>query len=419
MRLIYSILLYAISPLVVLYLAWRGVREPEYRGRWAERFGWVRADLPRECLWVHAASMGEVQAAATFIGDLQARYPQSPLLVTTMTPTGAAQVRKLFGERVHHCYLPFDLPHAVAGFLNRSRPRLALIVEMELWPNLFHAVRRRRIPLLLANARLSERSARIYLRFSRLMKDVLACPQRICAQTADDARRLREIGAPARRVTVTGSLKFDQQLPASAREEGDALRRALGGNRPVWIAASTRDGEEEQVLAAFAQVRRTVPDTLLFLVPRHPDRFSRVDALCREAGYRVRRRSSGKPVTAETDIYLGDTMGELPVFYAASDVAFVGGSLVPQGAHNLLEPAALGLPVLVGPHVFNFEQVTRQLVQAGGCFQVSEADSLADAVIELLENPERRAAMGRRAQALVEANRGAAAKTLIEVEKLL
>ncbi|MEX2430975.1 MAG: glycosyltransferase, partial [Dehalococcoidia bacterium] len=239
------------------------------------------------------------------------------------------------------------------------------------------------------------------------------------AQSSDDAHRLREIGAPPRRVVVTGSLKFDQQIPASAREQGESLRRQLGNDRHVWIAASTREGEEEQILSAHEEIRRSVADVLLILVPRHPDRFSSVDSLCREGGYRVCRRSDAVPCPPDTDIYLGDTMGELPVLYAASDVAFVGGSLVPMGAHNLLEPAALGLPVLVGPHTFNFAQITRQLLRAGGCEQVVDAHLLADVVTELLEDPERRATMGRRALDLVKANRGAVKRMLAEVDRVV
>lgn len=419
MRLIYSALLYLISPLVLAYLGWRSLRQPAYRRRLGERFGWLPARLPRDCIWIHAASVGEVRAVDTFVRQLRDRYPSLPLLVTTMTPTGAFQVSDLFGDNISHCYVPFDLPHAVRAFLGTVRPRLALVVEMELWPNLFHDVRRRGIPFLLVNARLSPQSARGYRRLGPLMSRAMTCPDRLCAQSSDDAHRLREIGAPPRRVVVTGSLKFDQQIPASAREHGESLRRELGTDRHVWIAASTREGEEEQVLAAFDQVRETVPDTLLVLVPRHPERFARVATLCRERGYAIARRSEGVACSPETTVYLGDTMGELPVLYAAADVAFVGGSLVPLGAHNLLEPAALGLPVLVGPHTFNFAQITRQLIRAGGCDQVADADLLADAVIELLEDPARRAAMGSRARELVKANRGAVERMLAEVDHVM
>lgn len=419
MRLLYSTLLYGLAPLLPLYLLWRGLRQPAYRQRWGERFGLVPRAIPRGAIWVHGASMGEVQAAAPFLRELLHRYPDVPLLMTTMTPTGATQLEKLFGDRIHHCYLPFDLPHAVGLFLRRLQPRLALVVEMEFWPNLFHGIRARGIPLLVINARLSARSAAGYARFRGLMEPVLRCPTRIAAQSRDDARRLLELGAPDERLVVAGSLKFDQSLPASTREQGESLRQHLGANRPIWIAASTREGEDEQVLHAHGLVRRTLPSALLILVPRHPDRFARVAGLCREAGFQVIRRSEEVPCPDQTAVYLGDTMGELPILYAASDLAFVGGSLVPIGAHNMLEPAALGLPVIVGPHTFNFSEITRQLVRAGGCDQVADASLLADAVIELLENPDRRAAMGLAAQRLVEANRGATQFVLHEVEGLL
>lgn len=412
MRVLYSLLLYLLTPGLLVYLGWRARREPAYREQWPRRFGVQAPAVPAGAIWLHAASMGEVQASAVFIRELRQAYPGVPLVVTTMTPTGAAHVERLFGEGVHHAYLPFDYPHAVALFLRTLRPRLAVIVEMELWPNLFAGIHRRGIPLLLINARLSAASARGYRRFRRLMAGVLACPDAIAAQSRDHARRLIHLGAPAERVTVTGSLKFDVTVPASATEQGEALRGMLGAERPVWVAASTREGEEEGVLAAFDQVRGHVPAALLILVPRHPDRFQRVEALCRERGETVVTRSSGVPATPETSILLGDTMGEMPVYYAAADVAFVGGSLVPLGGQNVLEPAALGLPIVVGPHTFNFEQIVEQLVAQGGACRVADHHLLADAVIELLERPEQRADMGRRARALIEANRGATRRVM-------
>ncbi|MCC5859270.1 MAG: lipid IV(A) 3-deoxy-D-manno-octulosonic acid transferase [Ectothiorhodospiraceae bacterium] len=419
MRLLYSLLTYLLVPVMPLYLLWRGIREPAYRRRWGERFGWPPSDLPRDGIWLHAASVGEVQAASGFIRALQEQYPDMPLLVTTMTPTGAAQLERLFGTSARHCYLPFDMPHAVWLFLRRVRPRLGLVVEMEFWPNLFFGLRRRRIPFMVINARLSRQSAQAYRRFGPFIERVLNCPARIVAQSKDDALRLLELGAPGERVVVGGSLKFDQSLPASAREQGELLRQVLGASRPVWIAASTREGEEEQVLDAHAQVLAAVPDALLMLVPRHPDRFARVEALCLERGFTLVKRSSGEPCGPDARVYLGDTMGELPVLYAAADVAFVGGSLVPMGAHNVLEPAALGLPVLVGPHTFNFAGIVRQLVEAGACDQVADAGLLADAVIELLEDPERRTHRGRCGYELVQANRGASGRVMREVEVLL
>ncbi len=419
MRRLYTALLYLLTPFALLYLAWRGLRERAYRHGWGERLGLPPVDLPQRGIWVHAASVGEVQAAAGLIRSLQREFPEHPLLITTMTPTGREQVLSLFGDSVRHCFLPLDLPHAVKAFLHRSKPSLALVVEMELWPNLFHVLKRRRVPLVVLNARLSERSARRYGYLSRLMGPVFQAPDRFCAQTADDANRLRQQGAPARNVVVTGSLKFEQQIPASARERGEALRRELGSDRPVWIAASTRDGEEEQVLQAHRMVLERIPEALLLLVPRHPDRFSRVASLCRDEGFSLHRRSSDTPCADGIEIYLGDSMGELLVFYGAADAAFIGGTLVPIGGHNPLEAAAMGLPVIMGPHVFKMRQVAEQLVDSGGGQQVNDAGFLADAVTELLEHPDRRVAAGRCALALMEANRGATERMLEQIRPLL
>ncbi|MCK8516677.1 lipid IV(A) 3-deoxy-D-manno-octulosonic acid transferase [Methylonatrum kenyense] len=419
MRRLYSALLYLLTPFAVLYLAWRGLREPAYRHGWGERLGLPPMDLPQRGIWVHAASVGEVQAAAGLIRGLQREFPQRPLLITTMTPTGREQVLSLFGDSVRHCFLPLDLPHAVKAFLHRSRPSLALIVEMELWPNLFHVLKRRRVPLVVVNARLSGRSARRYARLPRLMGPVFRAPDRFCAQTADDANRLRQLQAPPRNVVVTGSLKFEQQIPASARERGEALRRELGSDRPVWIAASTRDGEEEQILQAHRTVLERVPRALLLLVPRHPDRFSRVAGLVRDQGFSLHCRSSDQACPEGTEVYLGDSMGELLVFYGAADAAFIGGTLVPIGGHNPLEAAAMGLPVIMGPHVFKMRQVAEQLVESGAGQQVHDAGFLADAVTELLEHPDRRVAAGRCAQALMDANRGATERMLEQIRPLI
>lgn len=419
MRRFYSALLYLLTPLALLYLAWRGLREPAYRHGWGERLGLPPMDLPQRGIWVHAASVGEVQAAAGLIRSLQRQFPERPLLITTMTPTGREQVLSLFGDSVRHCFLPLDLPHAVKAFLHRSRPSLALVVEMELWPNLFHVLRRRRVPLVVLNARLSERSARRYAYLPRLMGPVFRAPDRFCAQTADDAHRLRQLGALARNVVVTGSLKFEQQVPASARERGEVLRRELGSARPVWIAASTREGEEEQVLRAHRVVLERIPEALLLLVPRHPDRFPRVASLVQDQGFSLHRRSTNEACGNHTEVYLGDSMGELLVFYGAADVAFIGGTLVPIGGHNPLEAAAMGLPVIMGPHVFKMRQVADQLVDSGGGQQVNDAVFLADAVTELLEHPDRRVAAGRCARALMDANRGATERMLDQIRPLI
>ncbi len=410
MRLLYSSILYLLTPLVLLRLAWRGLRAPEYWKRWPGRFGFFSAPQLNETIWIHAVSVGEFQAALPLIKALQARYPDVRMVVTTTTPTGSARVRAALGDTVFHVYAPYDLPDAVRRFLGRIRPRVAIIMETELWPNLFHGCHARGIPLILANARLSERSAAGYRRIAGLSRQTLGNLTAVAAQTQDDARRLISLGADAACVHVTGNIKFDISIPASLHEQAVALRQEWGAERPVWIAASTHEGEDEQVLEAFAAVRQTVPDALLVLVPRHPERFARVAALCRKQGYEVVLRSEQRLCSATTAVFVGDSMGELMLFYAASDVAFTGGSLVATGGHNMLEPAALGIPVIVGPHTFNFAEISRMLLNAGAARQVDGATQLAEVVTAYLKDNDLRRAAGEKGRRLVEQNRGALMK---------
>ncbi len=419
MRFLYTTVLYLLTPLVLIRLAVRGLRAPAYWQRWSERFGFVLRLQGERPLWVHAVSVGEVQAALPLVRALRERYPARPLLVTTSTPTGAARVQALFDDDVYHLYLPYDLPDAVARFLTRTRPRIALIMETEVWPNLFRGCRRRGIPLLMVNARLSERSAAGYRKLARLTRQTLADVTAVAAHAAQDAERLKSLGAPAERVQVTGNIKFDVRLPPSLLEQAAALRRQCGTDRPVWIAASTHEGEDEQVLAAFEVVRSRLPETLLILVPRHPERFTRVTALCKRAGYRTVARSQDVPCNAQTDVFVGDTMGELPLFYAAADVAFVGGSLVPSGGHNPLEPAAVGVATLFGPNMFNFDEISRLLLNAGAARQVNDAGQLAASVIDWLRDAPKRNAVGDQGRAVVAANRGALEAVLGMVGKSL
>ncbi|WP_369801255.1 lipid IV(A) 3-deoxy-D-manno-octulosonic acid transferase [Thiohalobacter thiocyanaticus] len=419
LRALYSALLYLLLPVALLRLLWRGLRAPAYLRRWGERFGFVPVLEARPWIWVHAVSVGEVQAAAPLVNALLERYPEYELLVTTTTPTGAMQVQRLFGERVRHAYLPWDLPDAVARFLARTRPRLGLIMETELWPNLIAACARREIPVALINARLSARSAAGYRRVRGLAAATLRRVRWIGAQSDTDAGRLIALGADPARVTVTGNTKFDAVIPGSAREQAEVLRRGWDPARPVWIAASTHEGEDEPLLAAHRRVRARLPQALLILVPRHPERFARVAGLVERAGFQVARRSRNEPVTAQTAVYLGDTMGELPVLLAAADAAFVGGSLVPVGGHNPVEPAALGLPVLYGPHMFNFSGIVQLLEQAGAARAVADAGELATAVRTWLEDASGRAEWGERGRRAVEANRGARDRVLQHLAELL
>lgn len=409
-RLLYSLLLYLLLPAILLRLCWRALRAPAYARRWGERFGRV-APLSGTVIWVHAVSVGEALAALPLIRRLQASQPQARLLVTTTTPTGSALVRAQLGDGVAHCYAPYDFPHVVRRFLDRVRPALLIVMETELWPNVLHGCARRGIPVVLANARLSARSAAGYGRVAALTRPMLAALTRIAAQTRADGERFLALGLEPERLHVTGNIKFDLDLDTALRERAHQLCAAWRGEvRPIWLAASTHEGEDESVLAAHRQLLAARPDALLVLVPRHPERFARVHALCTDQGFRTLRHSAGRPLAADTQVLLGDTMGELLAFCGAADLVFVGGSLVPVGGHNLIEPAAWGKPVLSGPEVFNFVEAARLLEAGGGLRICADGAALADAVVELLDQPERRAAMGAAAHAVAEANRGALAR---------
>ena len=407
MRIAYTLLLYLLAPFVLLRLAWRGIRAPDYLRRWPERFGFIEPPLGERVIWLHAVSVGEVQASEPVIRALLERYPAYSLLVTAVTPTGSAHVMSKFHDDIAHVYAPYDLPGAVSRFLDRVRPELAIVMETELWPNLFNGCRRHNIPLILGNARLSEKSAAGYRRVRRLVRQTLANVTFIAAQGEQDAARFIELGADPGRVSVSGNLKFEQRIPPSMMELAAVMRRDWGVERPVLVAASTHEGEDELLLDVYRQVRREHPGCLLVLVPRHPERFDSVADLCRNRGMNVVLRSQRVPCTPETNVFVGDSMGELLQFYAAADVAFVGGSLVPHGGHNPLEPAALGVPVLTGPHTFNFTEICQLLVSAGACEQVDSPADLAHAASRLLADANLRHAIGERGREVVAKNRGA------------
>ena len=415
-RLLYSLLIYLALP-VVLYITYRRrPGQPGYQSRWAELLGWVpRLRATQAPLWIHTVSVGESLAAMPLIRQLKAEHPELPLLVTTTTRTGAEQIAKL-GDLVEHRYAPLDYPDALWRFLRRTRPRALVIMETELWPNWLAACARRQLPVVVMNARLSERSCQRYQKVRGVFAAMSRHLSLILCQHRDDAARFLRLGVPAERVQVTGSLKFDIQLDQNQIEAGQRLRSQIGP-RPVWIAASTHAGEDEQILAAMRQVRQQLPQSLLILVPRHPQRFDSVAALCQAEGLTLARRSRQETISSDTQVYLGDTMGEMPLLLQACDVAFVGGSLVPIGGHNLLEPASLGKPTLTGPHYFNFADVTRQLCDSKACEVVADADALATSLITLLQDEEKRQQMGMQAFDVVAANQGAQAKTLAEISR--
>jgi 3-deoxy-D-manno-octulosonic-acid transferase len=418
MRLLYSVLFYLLLPAVFLRLLWRSRKAPAYRRRWGERFALFRSTADERPIWVHAVSVGETLAAVPLVRALQGRHPGSPVLMTTTTPTGSERVRAAFGDSVRHVYAPYDLPGVVRRFLHRVRPRLVIVMETELWPNLYQALRARGIPLLVVNARLSPRSAAGYRRLGRLTRATIRCIDVIAAQSAADAERYAALGAASSQVVTTGNIKFDLSLAEDLVQAGRSLRLELGAERPAWIAASTHEGEEAQILVAHRQLLARWPDLLLILVPRHPERFDRVAMLCGEQGFSVARRS-WREVRPDAQIYLGDTMGELMRLYAAADAAFVGGSLVPVGGHNLLEPAALGLAPISGPHLFNFQQIGQLLTDAETLLVAHDAAELAARIERLLADPAERRSAGRRARAVVEANRGALERTLALIGRYL
>jgi len=419
LRFIYTLLLYLLTPLVLLRLLWRGKKAPAYRQRWSERFGFTPFRIEQPCIWFHTVSVGETMAALPLIRAIMAQYPETPVLVTTTTPTGSQQVLSSFGDAVSHCYIPYDLPLAVAIFLRRINPRIFIVMETELWPNLFHACRRGDVPVIVVNTRLSERSAARYRRFAALTKETLTSVRCFAVQHQSDADRLLSLGAQTSAVKVTGNIKFDITLSPDLSEQAQFLRHDWGESRPVWIAASTHEGEDEQILQALKQIRSVLPDILLVLVPRHPERFSKVVTMCCDHGYSVVRRSDGRPCDSATGVFVGDSMGELCLFYAAADVAFVGGSLVATGGHNVLEPAALGKPVIFGPHMFNFSEAGRLLLENDAAKQVDDSDQLAKVVINYLLDVSLRQSSGERAIRVIKENSGALHRTTMLIAELL
>ncbi len=409
MRILYSLVLYLSAPLALLNLLLRGVKNRAYLERIPERFGRIPVlESARPVIWVHAVSVGEVQASSALVKRLLSVYPHCQVLMTTITPTGAAQVGSVFAGAVQHRYLPYDLPHGICRFLRRINPQLLIILETEIWPNLLYYCRRRGVPAILVNARLSPASYRAYLRFKRLSASAVQLLSHIAAQSAADAGRFLALGADPANVSVAGNLKFDIEADNDVAGKAQALRREIAAGRPVWIAASTHEGEEEQVLDAFRHVAETLADCLLVIAPRHPERFNKVYNLCRRRGLDVvRHTGAAGAAPRDTNIYLLDTLGELSLFYACADVAFIGGSLVPAGGHNVLEAARLGVPLISGKHTGNFAEIMGLFKTADAITIVADCAQLAAAVIRLLQDDELRQTCGERGQRLVQQNQGA------------
>ncbi|KVD02072.1 3-deoxy-D-manno-octulosonic acid transferase [Burkholderia ubonensis] len=431
LRVIYRALWWLVAPLAVVRLVVRSRKERGYREHIGERFGYGpgrASDDRAPLIWVHAVSVGETRAAQPLIDALMKARPDARILLTHMTPSGRATGTQIFGDRVLRCYLPYDMPGAVRRFLRAWRPTLGLVMETEVWPTLIDECRRADVPLVLTNARMSARSYKRAAKFGAAARNVFGGFSRVLAQSPADAERLGALGA--RHVTVLGNLKFDMTTPPELAARGHAWRDAIGA-RPVWVAASTRENEEALVLQAFAAV--TTPGALLILVPRHPQRFGEVEALVARNGLKCVRRSAwaadaaalaaGQPAAArlpaDVSVLLGDSMGELGAYYAAADVAFIGGSLLPLGGQNLIEACAVGVPVLIGPHVFNFTQATADAVAAGAAQQVQDPADLARVLDALFADKARRIAMGAAGAAFAARHRGATARTVDVLAALL
>jgi 3-deoxy-D-manno-octulosonic-acid transferase len=417
-RILYSLLTYLLQIPVATYWLFRALSNSSYRHGTGQRFGFGYPKLD-SCIWIHAVSVGEVQAAAPLIRELAKRYPAHQILVTSVTPTGAARVEDLFGDTVARSYIPFEMPLAVNRFFASLNPEIALIMETEIWPNLYRGCGVRNIPLVLVSARISPKSLNGYRKALPLFRETLSHGIIIAAQSEADADRFRSLGASSVRTWVIGNIKFDIELPETLVADGRHLRRELFGDRPVWIAASTHEDEEQQMLAAHALLQERFPDLLLVLVPRHPERFREVGKLVEQQEFQCVHRTAEEATDESTDVFLVDTMGELPLFYAASDVAFVGGSLVPVGGHNLLEPAALGLPVISGPHVFNAQEIADMFIERGASRVVHDFNELAASVGDLISDPDAATRIGEKGREIVLKNRGSLSKLLGLLEPLI
>jgi 3-deoxy-D-manno-octulosonic-acid transferase len=402
-RLKYTFLLWLLLPYVFFHLFWRARKQVAYLNHIPERFGFYTAKSDKPVIWLHTVSVGETRAAASLVQRLQTTYPDHQLLLTHTTPTGREASEQLYGDKVMRVYLPYDYPFAVKRFLRHFRPRTGVLLETEIWPNLIHHSRLAKVPLLLLNARLSEKSFARYSRFPNLSLASLCQLQSVSAQTEEDASRLRKLGT--QNISVMGNLKYDIEPPPAMLTIGKQLRNLFGSDRPVFLAASTREGEEEILLEALKQL--DVPALLIVIVPRHPQRFDVVAALLTKKNFQFQRRSENRPVAPQTQVVLGDSMGEMFGYYAACDTAFIGGSLLSYGGQNLIEACAVGKPVIIGPHTYNFSQASNLAVDGGAAMRVKDVNELVANLQELLAHPQRMVQMGEAGLTFVKANQGA------------
>lgn len=412
LRFFYTLLLTVLWPAALLLLWLKGRKNPAWRQRLSERLGWIQAPVRPQSVWIHAASVGEVLALVPLVRAFERQYPQVPLYITTFTPTGSEQVKRLFPQH-GHSYLPLDLPWFMQLFIRRLRPSVLVIIERELWPNMLAQCHKRGIPMLLANARMSEKSARSYQRLPSLVATMFQQLTLVAVQDKQDGQRYLDLGLNEQKLEVTGSMKFDVEIDAQVRPQGLALREQWGSERPVLALASSHADEDERLLALLPQLLQQLPDLVLLLVPRHPERFEAVYQAARQAGFITQRRSQGV-ASKQTQVYLADTLGEMLRLLAASDLVLMGGSLITRGGHNPIEPAALGKAVLIGPHYFNFTDIVQRLERAGALQVVSEQQELLlQTLLRLLQDSNKRVLMGQAGLAVVKQNRGAV-KSLVE-----
>ena len=407
----YTVLLWLLLPYVIFHLLWRGRKQPEYLKHIPERFGFYTIKADKPVIWLHTVSVGETRAAASLIHRLSECYPDHQLLLTHTTPTGRAASEQLYGNKVIRVYLPYDYPFAVRRFLQHFQPRIGILLETEIWFNLIHLCHIRQMPLLLLNARLSEKSAARYARFSKLSRQGLTELNTIAAQTEADAERLRALGGE--HITLMGNLKFDIEPPAAMLELGKRLRILFGTDRKIFLAASTREGEEALILAGLKKIQ--IPNFLTIIVPRHPQRFDEVAMLIERGGFRYQRRSKEEPTHADTQVVLGDSMGEMFAYYVACDVAFIGGSLLPFGGQNLIEACAVGKPVLIGSYTYNFAQASQLAIECGAVRRIADASEITRELQTLFSAPEQMQKMAAAGLRFVQSNQGATEKALTRV----
>lgn len=420
MQFLYTVLFYLIQPLIWLRLLWRSRKIPDYRKRWSERYGFCQGKVKAKGILVHSVSVGETIAAIPLIKQLQNRYPDLPITVTTMTPTGSQQVIKSLGDSVSHVYLPYDLPGAIKRFLTTLQPKIVIIMETELWPNLITALNKQHIPLIIANARLSERSAKGYAKLGKFINQLLPNITHIAVQNPVDGQRFIDLGLPKSQLTVTGSIKFDINLNKNQQKTIKNLKSDWHLQRPVWIAASTHQGEDDTILIAHKILLKSYPDLLLILVPRHPDRFIKVEKLIADYNLNYQLRSNHNVPTADTQVILGNTMGELVLLYGLADIAFIGGSLVQKGGHNPLEAALHHLPIIMGEYTYNFKVICEQLIEANGLWITkSTKNDLAEKVNKLLQDAKLRNKMGKNAFQVLKQNQGAIERLLNVIDNAI